>query len=1111
MTTRVTQVGEFSRAVTGVSSPPVEVSAAYRNVTADIVDRAVEETFQEASVRPEVAHVVRALMGADTNSAVAHAYYHGIAAGPARAVPVARRRGMEIPYVLTDPQVTALSVYAADFDLRFAFRESHDHSPSAASRLVDRDLVSSRFPPSVEISDVGGAVLPLVMSGHLGRGVHVCSPVVDKKDPVRHVLTNLRVKQVQADVTRSEAVRRSARMYLDRDERAMCGKKVQDCTYKTRVLSCVHVYDIAMEAWPEIMEKKGAELVEGCLLFPQALFSRSSGEMPVAGARYEVDASKNMFRMGFIGSPAWWYTHRLSDYLKYGVDQVLSSSSSTYSYKIVERRGDTVFFRILRVGGKTRPEYSQVYRVPGVQMVRVNGFPLDRKGRSLWDNARRVFLFPRVLWEDMLGHAKEMVERGTLTHERLFNYYRTVAPRQSINAVIVAGGTSVDSLEDLVPLIVHVVLFAFLEVRKLQAETTAVVSAEIRQRGLDKEWTAYKLLAAFGDAVFAAFKLTCAPLLWVASIVEKGVQSVAVSRLYDWDVEPSVVEVSAKLVLPACFSQDAVTALPHFVDAYAQEAPRDLVLAAKGSAGTAALVLQCFGDVLPDSSRRELERVLPEGEEEDSGRGRGGSVVVAEVVKQGSVVDAVSRFSGTVIAEVVDVDEVEVERRKASILEAKEECEAESVKSEAACASQFRELLVGSEPNRKKLRDRKEIFSNPEFWKVTAGVIEASFSGVPVDGFQHAAVYCPDPVDGSRLLMVSEEEFTGMSKGEYVERVWYRIPNPAYTGWVYTNDSLLIHNGPAVANALERALGLPLDFRVVLNQGPPGCGKTSMIVGRCKPEDVVLVPVKKAARETADRIRKKGGKFQLMAKERTRTVDSYLVNNSRVKVVKGLKAARLLADEAFMTREGRWLAAAAGLGVSVVEAFGDKKQIPHVPRAQCPKMYVSIQCQEVAETYISYRCPPQSVACWGGEYSWTVRSASKVEGVVQHVSSTVGRVIPHGCVMMGMYQADKKLLQEKYAGCGVSIQIMTVHESEGNTYKDVWLHRFDYRVRTDNFSLYDKPEYVLVAMSRNTSTFLFVSPDLGDLVSQWIKRGKDLRRVNAARDVKTAGQSIEFV
>jgi len=512
-------------------------------------------------------------------------------------------------------------------------------------------------------------------------------------------------------------------------------------------------------------------------------------------------------------------------------------------------------------------------------------------------------------------------------------------------------------------------------------------------------------------------------------------------------------------------------------------------------------VLDAFKDVLPDDFAAPLRAAVAQAKEEPVS----GAVPVAPVVASSGMVTP--SVQGTV--ETLDVSDSEVERRKSSILEAITECEAEALKSEAACADHYRELMIGGAPSLRKIVSRREMFGNPEFWRVSSGVIEVSFSGAPVEGFQHAAVYCPVPSDGSRLLSVVEDEFKGMSCGEYVERIYYKIPNAAYTGWVYTNDSLLIHNGPLIALALRDALDKPLDFVVSLHQGPPGCGKTTAIVKMALEEDVVLVPVRKAARETAMRLVKEKPALREMVKTNVRTLDSYLVNRLRMRSLRSLTAPRLLADEAFMTREGRWLAAAAHLGVVSVEAFGDEEQIPHVPRAECPKMYVSVVYQMVDSVWLTYRCPPELVACWGSVYKWRVRSVSKVKGKVEHVSSSAGREVPVNCVMMGMYQADKKLLREKYANCGVPIQIMTVHESEGNTYPHVWLHRFDMRRRTDGFSLYDKPKYVLVAMSRSTHSFIYVAPDLGDVVCQWIRVGRDPRRVAAASDVETAGSEIE--
>lgn len=242
-----------------------------------------------------------------------------------------------------------------------------------------------------------------------------------------------------------------------------------------------------------------------------------------------------------------------------------------------------------------------------------------------------------------------------------------------------------------------------------------------------------------------------------------------------------------------------------------------------------------------------------------------------------------------------------------------------------------------------------------------------------------------------------------------------------------------------------------------------------------------------------------------------RTLDSLLVNYFSNRSIKDLQPDVLLADEGFMSHAGKWYAAAALLGVELVKAFGDQYQIPHVPRAEAPKMHLRLQPDSVEEQWLTYRCPPDAVAAWGHVYNWRVRSTSDVGKSLSHVSSHKGLKIPHDCVMMGMYQADKKELRQMYQNCGTKVQIMTVHESQGKTFEHVWLHRFDRRKRTDTFSLYDKEAYVLVAMSRHTHEFKYVCPDLGDLASCWIKQASDVRRVQAAAEVETAGQVKQFL
>lgn len=1098
----------------------ITASASLSNVTGDLIDNAVNQVLKEKGLPGPTEHMIRGMLANDSNSAVARAYYHSMLAKPSlSSVDILGKSDLVLPYRLADDsQLQMLRDYAPEYTIKTIQRETHDHPMAAACRLVDRRLVYSRAPPNVTISDVGGSIIPLVLGGTLGNPIHSCSPVVDSKDPGREKLNSLRVKQISADPHQRAVVRAAAKRYLAKDAGAVCNKRVQDCDYKSVAITSIHVYDIPMGDWPGIMSKKGASLVEGCMLFPQSVYSRVSGDIPYAGARFEVSIKDNRFRMGFINSAAWWYQHKLSDYLKYGVDQVLHHSSGTYSYKIIERRGDTIFFRILKVALPKVNQPAPVYRVPGVPMVRVNGFPVQRVSGSAKDrdmvgllskHARRCqHLFPALLWHDMLGHAKECVERGTLTYEKMVNYYRTVAPRQSVNGVIIAGGTTVEDLNQLVALVVHVTLFAYLSVAKTKVETEVLTHLEIDDRKAYAQGSFVAVLAAMGRTIKATMSLFVLPLELCLNLMAEKATNKMLASSFDWSIEPEFKEVSMKQLIPSLFTSmkdNNIVDDSVWLDSAISSAPVAQLKDALADESTASLVLDCLADVLPDEFKAKLETKVAEKQAIDS--------VGADENSQDESNDYGSRhgLTNAVPGSVKSlVDEDERLRRYASVQEAIEEAVEESKKSEAACADHFGRMMTANHPNKKLISDWREQFGNPDYWSVKDGVIGDSISGLTSDDFQHSAVFIPHDYEGKRLLEVTDEKFEGVSSGEYVRKVYKKI-DANYTGWGYTNDSLMIYNGPAIVESMKQSLSKSMDFEIVLVQGPPGCGKTTSIVNKACPSDVVLVPAKKAAAETSQRLAAKGKAFVKMAQTRVKTVDSYMVNRLVSPKVAALSAERLLADEAFMTREGRWLAAAALLGVSVVYAYGDENQIPHVPRAECPSRYVKMKYQSCDSTYVTYRCPAALLACWNSVFDYRVRSTSEVIGEVSMHPSHMGLEIPEGCVMMGMYQADKKRLAEIYSGSSHKIRIMTVHESQGNTYEHVWLHRFDLRRRVDKFSLYDREPYVLVAMSRSTHTFKYISPDLDDLVSKWIKIGKDSRRIEACKHVESAGKPVEFL
>jgi len=421
-----------------------------------------------------------------------------------------------------------------------------------------------------------------------------------------------------------------------------------------------------------------------------------------------------------------------------------------------------------------------------------------------------------------------------------------------------------------------------------------------------------------------------------------------------------------------------------------------------------------------------------------------------------------------------------------------------------------------SRPRLDVMRSREEEYRDPMFWWVELGVIVASAVAPTslVETFEHSAVYTyqPDANTGSSLRPVFEEVFEGDSQGVRVRRVYHKIADSSYTGWALTNASSVVYNGPELIASLELALTKDLVFGTKLVRGPPGCGKTYMICQVVGPTDVVFAPVKKVMASTRVRVAEKSQQLAATAADRCKTLDSYLVNYTINKRVRDLSADRLLADEAFMAHSGRWWAAAALLGVKHVWFYGDPNQIPPVVRAGAPQSFLKVdKCDEVNEVWLNWRNPASAIAAWGSVFNWKVRAKSDVVGSLVHVPSASSLPVWPGQVVLGFYQADKKDLHKLYASTVPKPRIATVHEVQGEDLQSVKLHRFDLRRRTDGMALFDREPYVLVAMSRHKENFAYISPLLGDLVEQWVKRGRDPRRVQAASQVQSQGCSKEFI
>jgi len=940
----------------------------------------------------------------------------------------------------------------------------------------------------------------------------MCVTFADPKDPQREVLTGLQLKKLQSDTDTHPAVKALAKRASDRDPLLICGKTAQRCHHKSLVVTSVHVYDIPMADWPTIMENKGARMVEGCLLYSKKVLQDPSGVFSAAGVRFEVDRAEDKFRMGFVNSPSWWYNHSWREYARYGADQLLYGKTGVYSYKVVERRGDTIFFRILRVGGKPRDLPEQHYKLPGVPMVRVSGFDVS-SGKSMARAPLKEWHWPAPLWEDMVGHAQERFEKKTLTADAMFNFYRSVAPRQTINSVVTFGGYSVD-MDDLVALVVMSSITAVVESLNTNATIRSILDAEMGSRVGSSESTLYKVMASLGTITWVGYRYSFGFLTdWVRNRVSKlNSQSFADAMRVEWAPVVEMRVLPMELVMGKTWRASFGITPSAYHAGFSEEvrlaAPFDHVTAAANDPDMAEIVMDLFGDALPQQVQSTLQESV------DKKRDQERAALEEQSVNE---TPSVSRYLGSTKVDSVtgaSEDSPLHNERRSAILEAITEAELEQVQISAECRKTYAELMASGVPNETACRAGKEVYRSPEFWWINQGVFERSLLGTALEEFDHMAVFVPEHSGrvGGNVRPVQSEIFEGLSEGKQVCREYFKLTDSKFTGWAMVTDSLRVYNGPEIVQSMRKALDIVAEYDVVLCEGPPGCGKTTKIVSSVQQGDGVFCPMRVSVRETRDRIRDKRKGLKFNVRRDCSTLDAFLVNWGRDKKVTALKFLRVFIDEAFAAHAGKWYALCALVGARTVFAYGDRQQIPHVPRAVLASMHARIRCQREDTTFESYRCPHDAVAAVGDLYGWRVRSASSVKHSLKQGTLEVVGDFPDGCVMLGMYQSDKKEIHRMYSSSRKKFKVMTVHESQGNTFKDVWMHRFDTRRREDGSSLYDKPNYVNVGMTRHTNSFLYRLPSgLSDEVTRRIAQGTSVRRVAAAADLASAGEAKEVM
>lgn len=270
--------------------------------------------------------------------------------------------------------------------------------------------------------------------------------------------------------------------------------------------------------------------------------------------------------------------------------------------------------------------------------------------------------------------------------------------------------------------------------------------------------------------------------------------------------------------------------------------------------------------------------------------------------------------------------------------------------------------------------------------------------------------------------------------------------------------------------------------------GVPGCGKTTDIVRQHRPgQDLVLCQTRKGIEDVRAAVLGSGYKVSARRlKTDYRTLGSFFLNGS------DRSYRRILIDEVLLMHAGYIGFLVRKTGASEVLLFGDDKQIPYLERDGVLKPQwgsITSLLEGPTETrHVTHRCPTDVTYILKSFYPGITTTSRQVRSIC-HTRFT-GQV-PQPQIPDTLYltftQREKHFVKTLLPS---ESRVLTVHEAQGATSSDVVL------VRLDGVStrLADQEAYVIVALTRHTRRFTYVSSCKPDLVTNLISQLKGLTR-----------------
>lgn len=456
-----------------------------------------------------------------------------------------KNKKLQITCKLTIEEKKLLVESWPEFHIEFLDTSYESHAMAHASRiceqrkiLIDIGYFKDNTNKKIKVIDVGGNPIPYANGG---MSIHSCCPILNSKDSARNSFKNMELNTL---------LRCKSNKY-DKDH-YFCNYKSELCNIKCDKLIFLHsTYDMSSNQIADIMERKGAAIAYGSMIFTPEILYRNSGFIPHLKLHWEKFyhgkiRRKLKIKFYFEGDLGEIYEHDFDNYTSI-LRSFIQSSDKTSGYHIeLSTRLDCsiLMFRILKNTYPVKPQYSSfnVWKNVLVNYVVVPCYEYDltfRDNNPRKHITKKNIICPTEFYERLKGLAM-LKTAANFSVENIISASVSINTRVIVNGNVVVPKNSLTT-EEIALISTNIFLSIYIN-RWCQGKVIETIVSEIKQVR-DK---AHKgILSGLYDRLLATFKAKNVGETTLLDKFTKLLQFRVIANYFD--LEPNITPQTIKI------------------------------------------------------------------------------------------------------------------------------------------------------------------------------------------------------------------------------------------------------------------------------------------------------------------------------------------------------------------------------------------------------------------------------------------------------------------------------------------------------------------------------------------------------------------------------------